>query len=167
MQLTQLRLSVQKLLTYLTNLWVVLAETHRGERVQSLNYAFTLGDGPSTGSIVPLAGLWIKEGFNPQSYRSIIWIQSSVNTLHTAIPPQRREGWSNHLATVLNYDPGAPDLGKSPNPFSCLPDLSEMAISYLTGLLGDIKTLDLQTQVPLSSLIYGTTASHTDLCTAI
>lgn len=40
-----------------------------------------------------------------------------------------------------------------------------MAISYLMGLLEDIKTSDSQTRVPLLSLIYGTTASHTDLYT--
>ena len=74
------------------------------------------------------------------------------------------------MASVLNYDPSVPDLGKSPNSFSCHLDLSEkeiMAFSYLVGLLGDIKTLDFQTQVPLLSLIYGITASHTDLCTDI
>ena len=140
-QLTQLRPSVQKLLTYLANLWAVLVEIHGGERVQSLNYALTLEDGPSTWSVDR------ERALIPRATEASFAFRAQLT--HCILPfLQRREGRSSNLATVLNYDPGVPDLGKSPNPFSCLFDLLEkgiMAISYLMGLLGDIKTLDSQT----------------------
>lgn len=104
------RALLEKLLTYLSNLLVDLVEIRGAENVQSLNYALALEGGPS---------IWSGDKNRPQSCRSIIRIQSSINTLHITNP------WRmvKYLATVLNYNPGVPELAKPPNPFSGFLDL--------------------------------------------